>query len=226
MARIAILTPDPAGDARPLALTEGLVPLLTAADHRPRPVRPEREDALDLARTADLAVYQLGDAPAFAEVLRIAVLVPGLLLLHDLSLERLVSWMLGRGDPVAVRARREARAAAARLGERSPREPSQPLWPAYPARRARGLVVGSADAGDLLRAGGCHTPTWISSMDAAGAPVVAEAVEATLELIRDPVRGSIARWATALGEIGVSEEAAARGLGVRLPRALEGLVES
>ena len=222
MVRIAIPTPDAAEDARPAALTEALLPLLDEAGHRARLVRAGREDALDLTRTADLAVYQLADEPAFADVLRLSVLVPGLLVLHDLSLERLVISMLGRGDPVAVRARREARAAAAHLdppGER-------PLWPAYPARRARGLVVASAEARDLLRAGGCHTPTWVSSMDAAGAPVIVEAAEATLELIRDPVRGSMARWATALGEIGVSEEAAARGLGLRLPRALEGLAES
>ena len=222
MVRIAIPTPDAAEDARPAALTEALLPLLDEAGHRARLVRAGREDALDLTRTADLAVYQLADEPAFADVLRLSVLVPGLLVLHDLSLERLVISMLGRGDPVAVRARREARAAAAHLdppGER-------PLWPAYPARRARGLVVASAEARDLLRAGGCHTPTWVSSMDAAGAPVIVEAAEATLELIRDPVRGSMARWATALGEIGVSEEAAARGLGLRLPRALESLAES
>lgn len=221
MARIAIPTPDAAGDARPAALTEALLPLLDEAGHRPRLVRAEREDALELTRAADLAVYQLADEPAFADVLRLAVLVPGVLVLHDLSLRRLVTSMLAGGDPVAVRARREARAAAARLGEGSPGT----LWPAYPARRARGLVVASAGDRDLLRAAGCHTPAWASSAGAAGAPEVADAIRATLELIRDPVRGSIARWAAALGEVGVSEEAAARGLGMRLPRALETLTE-
>ncbi|HUG87143.1 MAG TPA: hypothetical protein VMP42_00085 [Actinomycetota bacterium] len=221
MARIAIPTPDAAEDARPAALTEALLPLLDEAGHRARLVRAGREDALDLTRTADLAVYQLADEPAFADVLRLSVLIPGVLVLHDLSLQRLVTSMLARGDPVAVRARREARAAAARLGQGSPGA----CWPAYPARRARGLVVASAEDRDLLRGGGCHTPAWVSSLDGGGASELVEAAEATLELIRDPVRGSIARWATALGEVGVSEEAAARGLGMRLPRALEGLAD-
>lgn len=225
MARIAILAPDAAEDARPAAPTRALLPLLAARGHRSRLVLPEHEDAFDLARTADLAVYHLADAPAFADALRMAVRVPGLVILHEVSLERLVAWMLGRGDPVAVRARREARAAGAHLGERAPDEPPRLFWPAYPARRAGGLVVPSAEARDLVRASGSLTPAWISAMDADGAPTHLEAIEGTLALVRDPVRGSIARWARALTELGVSEQAAARGLGMRLPRALDSLTQ-
>jgi glycosyltransferase involved in cell wall biosynthesis len=50
----------------------------------------------------------------------------------------------------------------------------------------------------------------------------AGAIEATLGLVRDPVRTAEARWAGALADIGIGEAELRRGYGVEYARALEG----
>ena len=50
----------------------------------------------------------------------------------------------------------------------------------------------------------------------------ADAIEASLGLVRDPVRTAEARWAGALADIGIGEPELRRGYGVGYARALEG----
>lgn len=49
----------------------------------------------------------------------------------------------------------------------------------------------------------------------------AAAIEATLELVRDPARKAYARWSGALADMGVDEEALANGFGLSYARAME-----
>jgi glycosyltransferase involved in cell wall biosynthesis len=53
------------------------------------------------------------------------------------------------------------------------------------------------------------------------AHVYAQAIDGTLDLLRDPTRRALARWGGALVDLGVTEEALAEGYGVSYARALE-----
>jgi glycosyltransferase involved in cell wall biosynthesis len=53
------------------------------------------------------------------------------------------------------------------------------------------------------------------------ATVYAEAIEATLALLRDPTRRALARWGGALVDLGVTEQDLAEGYGVAYARALD-----
>ncbi len=54
----------------------------------------------------------------------------------------------------------------------------------------------------------------------------ADAIEATLGLVRDPARKAYARWAGALSDLGVDEAALSRGYGASYARAMESFRES
>jgi len=78
-----------------------------------------------------------------------------------------------------------------------------------PARRAR---IGEAAAAHVRR---------LRETDAT-AHGYAAAIEATLALVRDPARRAEERWAAALADLGLDEEAIARGYGLAYAEAMEG----
>jgi hypothetical protein len=53
-----------------------------------------------------------------------------------------------------------------------------------------------------------------------------EAIAATLALVDDPVRSALARWASALTDLGVSEEMLRSGTGLEYARRLEDFTRS
>jgi glycosyltransferase involved in cell wall biosynthesis len=125
------------------------------------PVRPQDEIAV---RSYGLAVYHIGNNVRFhGEIYRFAVARPGLVVLHDLGLDDLVKGLLAEGDPMGMRAWREAARRAPRLSlpEATIHEPLSQPWCAHVVRHARGVIVHSEFARRYLQDFGCATPVFV-----------------------------------------------------------------
>ena len=79
------------------------------------------------------------------------------------------------------------------------------------------------DAPELRSRMGAAARAFVEQLRASDATAhgYAAAIEATLALVRDPVRRAEARWAGALADIGIGEDELRRGYGVGYARALE-----
>jgi len=111
-----------------------------------------------------LGVYHIGNNAAFhADVYRLAVSHPGLVVLHDLGLDDFVRGLVARGDPLGYRAYREAvlRAGRMTLPEVRLHEPLARPWCAHIARHARGVIVHSEFGRRYLEDFGCRTPIFV-----------------------------------------------------------------
>jgi hypothetical protein len=217
MARLAVLAPVPPSRSPTAPAGRALVRLLRRGRHRVRVLWPVPEDLeVVLART-DLAVHLVSPDPEDREGYRAAVEHPGLVVLPDLDLERVVRALVRSRDAAGRAAILEAEAAGA----------EGPVWSAHVARRARGLVVPDEHAREDLRRLGCRTPVFVGGADRNGAEAVRAAVDATIALIRDPAEWAVARWAGALVDCGVGPgELAAEGYGLRYAEALDELRRS
>jgi glycosyltransferase involved in cell wall biosynthesis len=125
------------------------------------PVRPRDEIAV---RSYGLAVYHIGNNVEFhGEIYRFAVARPGLVVLHDLGLDDLVKGLLAEGDPMGIRAWREAARRAPRLSlpEATIHEPLSQPWCAHVVRHAKGVIVHSEFAKRYLQKFGCATPVFV-----------------------------------------------------------------
>jgi glycosyltransferase involved in cell wall biosynthesis len=125
------------------------------------PIRPQDEVRV---RSYGLAVYHVGNNVVFhGEIYRFAVARPGLVVLHDLGLDDLVKGLLAEGDPLGIRAWREAARRAPRLSlpEATIHEPLSQPWCAHLVRHAKGVVVHSEFAKRYLRDFGCATPIFV-----------------------------------------------------------------
>ncbi|MGZ4114994.1 MAG: glycosyltransferase family 4 protein [Actinomycetota bacterium] len=125
------------------------------------PVRPRDEIAV---RSYGLAVYHIGNNVQFhGEIYRFAVARPGLVVLHDLGLDDLVKGLLAEGDPMGIRAWREAARRAPRLSlpEARIHEPLSLPWCAHIVRHAKGVIVHSEFAKRYLQDFGCATPVFV-----------------------------------------------------------------
>jgi glycosyltransferase involved in cell wall biosynthesis len=125
------------------------------------PVRPRDEVVM---RTSGLGVYHIGNNVVFhGDVYRLAVARPGLVVLHDLGLDDLVKGLLAEGDPMGLRAWREAarRAPWLSVPEAALHEPLSQPWCAHVVRHARGVIVHSRFAERYLRDFGCATPVFV-----------------------------------------------------------------
>lgn len=176
--------------------------------------------ATNLFHESVLVVYHLGNERAYHDVYEMATLLPGLAVLHEPVLDRLVKSLLHEGDPNGVRARREARRSQHRLEAAMPElaGPERTPWAAHIARRSRGVVVPTTWARDYFRAFGCRTPLFVASAADPGA--YDRAVASTIALLRDPTREPLARWAQSLADVGADEETPGRGLGLRYVEAV------
>lgn len=128
---------------------------------------PIPEQVEDLVREADLAVYHLGnDVGLHGTIYGVAVEHPGLVVLHEVSLDRLGEGLIAEGDPLGIRARREARLRMRAMEASMPGlPPSLRLpWAAHAVQRARGVVVFSEFACRYLEAMGCRTPIRVAGV--------------------------------------------------------------
>jgi hypothetical protein len=143
---------------------------------------------------------------------------PGLVVLEDRSLERVIQVLARARDPIGFAGRREAEELSERFPDLDPDVP----WSAQAVRRARGVVVHSEDHRRDLERIGCRTPVYVAPPPSAGDPAgYEEAVEATLRLVLDPAEWTLGRWASALAEAGVGGSGLQEGYGVRYAAALE-----
>jgi glycosyltransferase involved in cell wall biosynthesis len=163
LAFVSPMPPAPTGIATySRAVLEGL----RAIGYRRRldvmwPVRPRDEIAV---RSYGLAVYHIGNNVEFhGEIYRFAVARPGLVVLHDLGLDDLVKGLLAEGDPMGIRAWREAARRAPRLSlpEATIHEPLWQPWCAHVVRHAKGVIVHSEFAKRYLQEFGCATPVFV-----------------------------------------------------------------
>ena len=125
------------------------------------PIKPTHDATIPGYR---LGIYQLGNNIQFhADIYRLAMYNPGLVVIHDLGLDDFIRSLMARGEPLGHRARREAITLAPRmslpevLANDSLRRP----WCADVARHARGLIVHSEFCRRYLLDFGCRTPIFV-----------------------------------------------------------------
>ncbi len=158
------------------------------------PVQPRHEVEI---RGYRLGVYHLGNNAEFhADIYRLAVSHPGLVVLHDLGLDDFVRGLVSRGDPLGYRAYREAvlRAGRMTLPEVRLHEPLARPWCAHIARHARGVIVHSEFGRRYLEDFGCRTPVFV---------VPHPPVEREADLRRAEPLGRALRTRLGLGDDGV-----------------------
>jgi hypothetical protein len=224
MARILVFAPVPPSRSSAAPGGAALVRLLKRSAlrrrHTIRAVWPVPESVEAALRGVHLPVYFVADEPEDREIYEVAMEHPGLVVLQDLSLERLITALVRSRDPLGGAALREAERLAP-LVDGLGLEPTVP-WCAQAMRRARGVVVHSEDDRRYLEALGCKTPVFLAPPPEAGDPAgYARAVEATLRLVLDPVEWTLARWTHALAEAGITPAWLREGYGVRYVEALE-----
>jgi len=130
--------------------------------HTVRAPWPIPESVEALLGVSDLAVYHLSGDLEDREIYEMALERPGLVVLHDLVLDRLVRGLMRSGDPTGIESAQEALAAFDRLQEAGLPEPVVTPWCALAVRRARGLVVHSAYAARYVSAMGARTPVFVA----------------------------------------------------------------
>jgi hypothetical protein len=153
------------------AAGETLVRLLRRAGHRPMRADWPLPEAIEAhLAAADLAVYHVSNDMEDREIYELAISWPGLVVLHDVVLDRLVLGLLRARDPLGVAGGREALAAASSVAAVASEGPLSVPWCAHLVRRARGVVVHSAFAARYLEAMGCRTPVFVAPHPRAADP--------------------------------------------------------
>jgi hypothetical protein len=224
MARILVFAPVPPSRSPAAPGGAALVRLLKRSSlrrrHTIRAMWPVPESVEAALRGVHLPVYLLADEPDDRDIYEVAVEHPGLVVLQDLSLERLITALVRSRDPLGGAALREAERLAP-LVDGLGLAPAVP-WCAQAVRRARGVVVHTEEDRRYLETLGCKTPVFLASAPEAGDPTGYErAVEATLRLVLDPVEWTLSRWTHALADAGITPAGLRDGYGVRYVEALE-----
>jgi glycosyltransferase involved in cell wall biosynthesis len=163
MAGITVLSPLPPGRSDASMAGSALVRVLRRTGgntvRAPWPI-PESVEAL--LGVSDLAVYHLSGDLEDREIYEMALERPGLVILHDLVLDRLVRGLMRSGEPMGIESARETLAVFDRLQGAGLPEPLVTPWCALAVRRARGLVVHSAYAARYVSAMGARTPVFVA----------------------------------------------------------------
>lgn len=143
------------------------------------------------AREFDAALYHIGNAPLYANFYEMALRVPGLVVLHDLVLHHLRAWQtLERGDRAAYfaalrNAYGEDVAAQAQSNSAALDRFDFPLSEEL-AQHARGVIVHSEYAANLVRRAAPGVPVAHVPMGVALPPVISkDAARARLNLAAD-----------------------------------------
>jgi hypothetical protein len=212
---LAPLPPSPSPAAAEGAALRRLLKRLAPGQRGVRAPWPVPENVEALIRGSDLPVYLLANDPGEREIYQTSVEHPGLVILPDLALDRVIQELVRSREPVGLMAQREAEELAEERGIPTP-------WCAQAVRRARGVVVHRDEDRRLLERMGCRTPVFVAPPPGAARPEdYREAVSATLRLLRDPAEWSLARWASALADSGVTDAELDQGYGLRYAEALE-----
>jgi glycosyltransferase involved in cell wall biosynthesis len=169
MGRVAFFAPMPPAETGIASYSAAVLSALEArgfsGQHEVEVVWPLGPDAWERAERADLAVYHVGNNARFHEdIYRMAVAVPGLVVLHDPALDDLVRTLVRENDPLGAAAMTEARALGGRVSS-AVSGGSDALtfpWCAHVVRRARGVIVHSEFARAYLRAIRCRTPVFVA----------------------------------------------------------------
>lgn len=155
------------------------------------PIKRTHDAAISAYR---LGIYHIGNNTEFhANIYRLAVDNPGLVVLHDIGLDGLVSKLVTLGEPLGHRARREAITLAPRMSlpETLTNEPLRRPWCAHVARHARGIIVHSEFCRRYLLDFGCRTPVFV---------VPHPVVEEQADMRRAEPRGRALRHKLGLGD--------------------------
>ena len=171
MPGLAVLSELPPARSGAAGAGGSLVGILCRAGYRPVKADWPLTEAVE-ARLAssDLGVFHVSNDLEDREIYELAVTEPGLVVLHDVALDRLVAGLVRTEDPIGGDAGREVQAASERVGELFPEGPLAVPWCAQLARRARGIVVHSTFAARYLEAMGCRTPVFVAPHPWAGEP--------------------------------------------------------
>jgi glycosyltransferase involved in cell wall biosynthesis len=169
--RIAWLSPMPPAKSGiatySRAVLDGLERIgYTREHHRIAPIWPVKQKHASTLPYHTMAVYHLGNNIEYhGDIYDHAIRTPGLVVVHDLALDEIVSAMVRKAHPFGYPAMREAILNAPRLEGFPEAERNEPLrmpFVAHAARHARGIVVHSPFVERYLRAFGCRTPIYLA----------------------------------------------------------------
>jgi glycosyltransferase involved in cell wall biosynthesis len=144
------------------------------------PVWPVRDADFATVPAHRLAICHLGNNADFhLPIYRMVWEAPGLIVLHDLSLDDFVRGLMTSGDKLGFVAMREALDAreGMSLPEALANKPLRIPWIAAVARRARGIVVHADFCRRYLEDMGCRTPVFVVPHPAVESPQALAAAE-------------------------------------------------
>src|SRR6185369_9962120 len=144
------------------------------------PVWPVRDADFATVPSYRLGISHLGNNADFhLPIYRMVWEAPGLIVLHDLSLDDFVRGLMTSGDKLGFVAMREALDAreGMSLPEALANKPLRIPWIAAVARRARGIVVHADFCRRYLEDLGCRTPVFVVPHPAVESPQALAAAE-------------------------------------------------
>jgi len=165
IASLGPLPPAPTGIATyHRAVLQGLVRIGFTQQLPVDPIWPVRDPDFATVPAYRLGIYHLGNNADFhLPIYRMVWQAPGLVVLHDLSLDDFVRGLMTSGDRLGFVAMREALEARERmtLPDALANRPLRIPWIAAVARRARGIVVHADFCRRYLEQLGCRTPIYV-----------------------------------------------------------------
>jgi glycosyltransferase involved in cell wall biosynthesis len=165
VASLGPLPPAPTGIATyHRAVLDGLVRIGFTERMPVDAVWPVRDADFATVPSYRLAIDHLGNNADFhLPIYRMVWEAPGLIVLHDLSLDDFVRGLMTSGDKLGFVAMREALEAREQMSlpEALANKPLRIPWIAAVARRARGIVVHADFCRRYLEDLGCRTPVFV-----------------------------------------------------------------
>jgi glycosyltransferase involved in cell wall biosynthesis len=165
VASLGPLPPAPTGIATyHRAVLDGLARIGFTERMPVDPVWPVRDADFATVPAYRISIDHLGNNADFhLPIYRMVWQAPGLIVLHDLSLDDFVRGLMTSGDKLGFVAMREALEAREHmtLSEALANKPLRIPWIAAVARRARGIVVHADFCRRYLEDLGCRTPVFV-----------------------------------------------------------------
>jgi glycosyltransferase involved in cell wall biosynthesis len=165
VASLGPLPPAPTGIATyHRAVLQGLARIGFTQQLPIDPIWPVRDPDFARVPAYRLGIYHLGNNADFhLAIYRMVWQAPGIIVLHDLSLDDFVRGLMTSGDRLGFVAMREALEARERMTmpEALANRPLRIPWIAAVARRARGIVVHADFCRRYLEQLGCRTPIFV-----------------------------------------------------------------
>ena len=181
VASLGPLPPAPTGIATyHRAVLDGLARIGFTESLPVDPMWPVRDADFATVPAYRLGIYHLGNNADFhLPIYRMVWEAPGLIVLHDLSLDDFVRGLMTSGDKLGFVAMREALDAreGMSLPEALANKPLRIPWIAAVARRARGIVVHADFCRRYLEDMGCRTPVFVVPHPAVESPQARAAAE-------------------------------------------------